>query len=331
MRAWKYIAALCLLCASTQPSVGIEFEPFSLSSLGRAIGVGCGDGYHARPCGPMKAHFYNRVTTCAQPFGFSDSRLDSYEHTHPNRFWQYPMQQQASCGCSSCGQQSEYSDIDFDLGAPSGTSPSPSDGELNDDDDDDDDDENSETEENDSKQDTEELPNPPASSRLQPPTQGVKRFESFGVRNLETLPGKYRPSYSYGSYSARDASHPISSQRRPQKPTDWQRSANERPDVPVWIRNFPAPPTRFTAPAPRVAPPLSRSSTRVATRPTTTAPRFRAGVSMPMQTVTPQAPRMQRQFPWSANSQRPTRKTERPAPNKRDARETTDHNSLFWY
>ncbi len=92
MRAAKTASVVFLTSLLAQPSHGIEFESFSLSSLGRAVGLGCGPGYHARPCTAHRAAYYNRVTACAQPFGQSDPSLACYDHTHPNRFWRFPVE-----------------------------------------------------------------------------------------------------------------------------------------------------------------------------------------------------------------------------------------------
>ena len=100
MTSWKRIAIIALFTGLAHaPVFGIGFEPLSIPKIARHLGIGFGPGYHARPCNPLHATYYDRVTRGAAPFGQSDLRLESFEHTHPY-YWPYAVD--GSNGCDAC-------------------------------------------------------------------------------------------------------------------------------------------------------------------------------------------------------------------------------------
>ena len=87
----RILAITLFLGLAYSPASGISFEPPSFAEFARHLGIGFGVGYHARPCNPIRANYYDRVTRGAAPFGYSDIRLQSYDHTHPFYTWQSPI------------------------------------------------------------------------------------------------------------------------------------------------------------------------------------------------------------------------------------------------
>jgi hypothetical protein len=248
MQVWKRIAVTTLLCSlTTMPSFGTEFEPLSIPELARIFGVGFGPGYHARPCNPLRATYYNRVTQGAPPFGRSDLSLLSYEHTHPNFSWRFPINGHRGYDYGENGN-SDSSEM----------MPPPYRNE----------DQNTPQDDADTEGN---LALPPGEEKLTPPSESVGRqpddsdqtgagLNSWPPKTrFETAPNSVTPSPSdesryllpaYPSSSRRPLTYPQSTNsRRP--PT--QASSGQTPSHPdpVWVRNLAAPPMlAFPPPAP---------------------------------------------------------------------------------